>query len=264
MPEVNLDGIDIHYEVSGSGQGLLFLNGSGASLADVAPLVSLLAERFEVLAFDQRGIGKSPCPRDPYTMADLAADALSLADHLKWERFRLMGISFGGMVAQEMAVTAPERIDRLALACTSPGGDGGSSFPLHTLAKMAPGELTAVAAEIMDTRFTPEWLEVHQSDRMLAAALTNRHASNAPTGDPGFALQLQARQGHDVFERLPRITCPTLVASGLYDGIAPPKNGAAIVSKIPHAEFRVFEGGHAFFIQDPTSIPSILSFLSAD
>lgn len=94
---------------------MVFLNGSGASLADVAPLVSLLAKTFEVLAFDQRGIGNSPCPRHSYTMADLAADALSLADHLEWEHFRLIGISFGGMVAQEVSVTSSERIDRLAL-----------------------------------------------------------------------------------------------------------------------------------------------------
>jgi 3-oxoadipate enol-lactonase len=263
MPQVGLEGIDIHYEIKGSGQRLLFLNGSGASLADVAPLVSLLAKSFEVLAFDQRGIGKSPCPRDSYTMADLAADALSLADHLQWEHFRLMGISFGGMVAQEVAVTSPERIDRLALVCTSSGGAGGSSFPLHTLANMAPDELATVSAEIMDTRFTPEWLEHHQADRLLAGALTNRHAPNDHADSPGFSLQLQARHRHDVFERLSRIKCPTLVASGRYDGIAPPANGAAIASQIPHADLRLFEGGHAFFLQDPASIPEIVSFLSA-
>jgi 3-oxoadipate enol-lactonase len=264
MPRAKINGVDIHYEVSGSGQSLLFLNGSGASLADLAPLISLLAETFEVLAFDQRGIGKSPCPRDSYTMADLAADALSLADHLEWEHFRLMGISFGGMVAQEVAVTAPERIDRLALVCTSPGGEGGSSFPLDTLAEMGPDELATVSAEIMDTRFTPEWLEHHESDRILAGALTERHASNAATEDRGLALQLRARRGHDVFERLPRITCPVLVASGRYDGIAPIKNGAVIVSQIPHAELRLFEGGHAFFIQDPAAIPEVVAFLSAE
>lgn len=263
MTRAKFNGIEIHYEVRGSGQRLLFLNGSGASLADLAPLISLLTESFEVLAFDQRGIGRSPCPRDSYTMADLAADALSLADLLEWQHFRLMGISFGGMVAQELAVTAPERIDRLALVCTSSGGAGGSSFPLETLAEMEPDEMTTVSAEIMDTRFTPEWLKDHKSDGLLAGAL-NRLASDAVTQDRGFGLQLQARRGHDVFERLPRITCPTLVASGRYDGIAPPANGAAIASQIPRAEFRLFEGGHAFFIQDPASIPEVVAFLSTD
>ena len=76
--------------------------------------------------------------------------------------------------------------------------------------------------------------------------------------------QLQARKGHDVYERLPRISCPTLVASGRSDGIAPAANGAAIASQIPHAELRLFDGGHLFFLQDPTALPEIIAFLRAD
>ncbi len=70
-----------------------------------------------------------------------------------------------------------------------------------------------------------------------------------------------ARRGHDVFDRLPRITCPTLVASGRYDGIAPPENGAAIADRIPGAVLRLYEGGHAFFAQDPAAFRDILDHL---
>ena len=265
MTQMRLAGIELHYEVRGSGPRLLFFNGSGATLARTAPLVWTFAERFEVAAFDQRGLGQSSVPDDPYAMADLAADALALADHLGWGRFRAVGVSFGGMVAQELAVTTPERIERLALLCTSPGGQGGSSFPLQTLVDMEPVERAAVSAQILDSRFTPNWLEEHDDDRALVSLVAQRFTPNgAEDVLRGEALQLAARRTHDVFERLPRITCPTLVASGRYDGIAPPANGAAIASQVPGADFRLFEGGHLFVMQDPAAIPEIVDFLARD
>ncbi len=224
----------------------------------------MFAETFDVLAYDQRGIGESSCPSEPYTMAELAHGALALADHLGWERFRLIGISFGGMVAQEVAVTVPERIDRLALLCTSAGGAGGSSFPFLSLLEMTPATRATVSAQIMDSRFTPAWLAEHESDRLLAGVLAQRFAPGAFSEERGTALQLQARGGHDVSDRLPRITCPTLVASGRYDGIAPAANGIAIASQIPQAELRLFEGGHAFVGLDPEALPVIVQFLSSD
>jgi 3-oxoadipate enol-lactonase len=197
-------------------------------------------------------------------MADYAADAVALLDHEGWERCRVVGVSFGGMVAQELAVTRPERVERLALLCTSPGGAGGASYPLHELAALAEDERAAVGARLLDTRFTAEWLADHPGDRMLTEMMAARAV--APKTDEqlrGAAEQLEARRHHDVWERLPMITCPTLVACGCYDGIAPPANGDAIASRIPNAEVRVYEGGHAFFVQDPSALPEILDFLAA-
>ena len=264
MPTTRIHGVDLHYERSGSGPRLLFLNGTGTTLATSAPLVALFTPDFEVAAFDQRGLGGSSLPAAPYAMADLAADALALADHLGWEEFRLAGISFGGMVAQELAVAAPHRIERLAILCTSPGGAGGSSYPLETLTGLPTAERAAVSAGLMDTRFTPEWLEEHDGDRMLVEALAQHFSRDKSAAVlEGEALQLGARSRHDVFDRLPRITCLTLVAVGRYDGIAPPANGAAIAAQVPHAELRTYEGGHLFFAQDPAAFPDVLAFLRA-
>jgi 3-oxoadipate enol-lactonase len=96
-------------------------------------LVQPFTKAADTVAADQRGLGRTEIPPGPYTMADYAADALALADHVGWATFALVGVSFGGMVAQEVAVTAPERIERLALVCTSPGGPDAASYPLHTL-----------------------------------------------------------------------------------------------------------------------------------
>jgi 3-oxoadipate enol-lactonase len=262
MPLAHLNGIGLYYERSGSGPPLLFLNGTGATLASAGGLATVFAGDFEVAAFDQRGLGRSEIPSAPYGMAELAADALAVADELEWDHFRLIGISFGGMVAQELAVTVPNRIDRLALLCTSAGGAGGSSFPLQTLTDMDPIERVVVSAQILDNRFTPEWLESHEDDKALAALLAQRFTVDRSADvRRGEELQLLARSQHDVYDRLPRIACPSLVAAGRYDGIAPLANAAAIVAQMPNAELQVFEGGHVFFMQDPNAFPEILAFL---
>ena len=164
MPTVRVHGNDLYYELSGEGPRLLFLNGSGATLATVSPIIAMLAGDFQVAAYDQRGLGRSSLPDHPYTMADCATDGIALADHLGWERFCLMGVSFGGMVAQELAVRLPERIERLALLCTSSGGAGGSSYPLHDLGVHSSEDQLAIRTRMLDTRFTPEWLGDHEGD----------------------------------------------------------------------------------------------------
>ena len=262
MPVAYINGININYQRSGSGPRLLFLNGSGATLALIGPMLAMIGDGFDMVAHDQRGLGLTEIPPGPYEMADYAADAAGLAQSLGWQTYRVAGVSFGGMVAQELAVTYPERIERLALLCTSPGGTGGSSYPLHTLKEMDPIEQIRVRRHIMDSRFTDEWLAEHPVDRMLAEALTVQVATKKSAEVMrGEAAQLDARSRHDVYNRLTRIACPTLVACGQYDGIAPPENGRAIVGKISDSEIRLYEGGHAFFYQDQQAFPDITNFL---
>jgi pimeloyl-ACP methyl ester carboxylesterase len=262
VPSAHLNGIDVHYELEGSGPRLLFINGSGSTLAEAAPMLGGFRPHFQLLAHDQRGLGQTSVPDGPYTMAQYAADAAALADRVGWDTYRVVGISFGGMVAQELAVTHPDRIERLALVVTSPGGAGGSSYPLHTLADMDEASRDALGPLLLDTRFTPEWLDAHPVDRMLAGAMTQR-AVVEKSADVvrGERLQLQARSHHDVWERLPRIACPTFVASGKYDGIAPAANGEVIASRVAGAEFHAYDGGHAALWQDRRALPELVDFL---
>jgi len=172
-------------------------------------------------------------------------------------------VSFGGMVAQEFAVTWTDRVDCLALLCTSPGGSGGASYPLHELADL-PAEVRApIALRILDTRFSPEWLAAHPSDRAIVDLMAAR-ADAVRTTDQlrGEREQLTARRHHDVSQRLSAITCPTLVACGRYDGIAPMANSEFIATHIRGAELRVYEGGHAFFLQDPRAMVDVTDFLA--
>ncbi|CAN5867556.1 3-oxoadipate enol-lactonase [soil metagenome] len=265
MPTAAVNGIDISFERKGEGPSLLYLNGSGSTLADTELVRAPFVERFDLLAHDQRGLGLTSIPPGPYSMADYAADALGLLDHVGWETCRVVGVSFGGMVAQELAVTAPERVERLALLCTSPGGEGGSSYPLHELTEMDAAERAAVGARLLDTRFTPEWLGAHDGDRFIAELMASRAGRHRTDHERrGEAEQLGARRHHDVWDRLGRIACPTLVASGRYDAIAPPTNGEAIAASVPDAELRLYEGGHAFFAQDRSAFAEIVEFLAPD
>jgi len=264
MPRAPANGIDLYYERWGEGPRLLFLNGSGSSIATSKLLIKLFTNDFEVVVHDQRGLGESEFPAGPYTMADYAADTAALLDHVGWERTRVVGVSFGGMVAQELAVTWPERVERMALLCTSPGGVGGASYPLHELAQLSEEERVRKGTELLDSRFTPEWLDAHPDDRALADMMAKRRrATKTPDQLRGEALQLRARSSHDVCDRLDRVTCPTLVACGRYDAIAPPANGEAIAARVAGAELRLYEGGHAFFAQDPAALPDVIGFLSA-
>jgi 3-oxoadipate enol-lactonase len=263
LPTIEANGIELYYERWGDGPRLLFLNGSGSSLATSEVLIKLFTNDFEVIAHDQRGLGRSAIPPGPYTMAQYAGDAAVLLDHVGWERTRVVGVSFGGMVAQELAVTWPERVERLALLCTSPGGTRGASYPLHELAGLPDAERSRTALALLDSRFTPEWLADHPSDRALAEMMAaRRDTAQTPEQRRGEALQLEARSRHDVCDRLAGITCPTLVACGRFDGIAPPSNGEAIAERVAGADLHVYQGGHAFFAQDPAALPDVLAFLA--
>lgn len=233
----------VYHERAGAGPPLLSISGSGSSLADLA-LPNPLPDHFDVVSYDHRGMGRSDAPDEPVTMRDFAGDALELADALGWDAFAVVGVSFGGMVAQHVAALAPSRVTRLALACTSSGGEGGSSYPLHD--RPSP----EVMASIMDTR--PD---------VAAVLMTMFTGARTAPREPGYSHQLEARRHHDVWDQLPLITAPTFVGSGRFDAIAPVENSARLASRIPAAVHRVFEGGHAFLWQDPSAWPAYVDFL---
>jgi len=262
VPTARLNGIDIFYELHGAGPRLLVCNGSGGTIAAAGPMIARLAANFEVLIHDQRALGRTSIPHEPPTMADYAADVAALLDHVGWPAARVFGISFGGMVAQEFAVTWPERVERLALLCTSPGGAGGSSFPLHTLPSLPQAEQERLRYMLADRRYSPQFLAANPFDqRLFDFAAAARAVAKSTEQLRGEALQLEARSRHDVWDRLTAITCPTLVACGEFDALAPPANSAAIASRIAGSELRTYRGGHAFVWQDRTAWTDITSFL---
>ncbi len=260
MPVTRSDRPDLYFEVSGSGPRLLYVNGSGSTLDDAGLITGLLASKFEVLAYDYRGLGRSGEVTGGYTMSDCATDAVSVMDAAGWPTSLVVGMSFGGMVALELVVSHPERVDRLALLCTSTGGPGGSSFPLEELDGLDPATRQARRRTLMDTRFDSAWLDSHPDDRRLVAVIESR-ASGRDPDQPGIQEQLKARSNHDTWDRLATITCPTFIGCGRYDGIAPLQNSEAMASAITGAELHVYPGGHGFLSQAPESFDDVTRFL---
>ena len=263
MPVFERHSLSINYQIFGSGPRVLFFNGSGGSIEGSQLLINALAKTCQVLVHDQRGLGKTSVPDGPYTMADYAIDAAALLDHVGWQTTNIIGLSFGGMVAQEFGVTYPERIQRLVLMCTSAGGSAGSSYPLHQLAQLPTTERNKALRLLTDTRFTDEWLAEHPVDaEIMRFQEDHRDTQKTKLQILGERLQLEARIGHDVADRLHLIAAPTLITAGRFDGIAPLANSQAIAERIPHSTLNVYEGGHPFLSQDRQAIRDIRTFLS--
>jgi pimeloyl-ACP methyl ester carboxylesterase len=242
----------LHHETRGEGEPLLLIQGlSGTHLSWGEPFLSALGDGLSVTAYDHRGIGRSSPLDGSFTIADLAGDAIGLLDELGLESAHVMGISMGGMVAQEVALAAPERVRSLTLGCTYAGGEGsrltdqGVSQRLITAAMSGDREL--VLRTGWELNVSPEF----------AAEPGNFEAFKAMAGQVPVAVtvlfeQLQAVLGHDTSTRLSSISAPTLVVHGDGDQILNVANAHHIAGLIPGARLEILEGaGHMFWWERP-------------
>jgi 3-oxoadipate enol-lactonase len=263
MPIARVNGLNLYFERAGSGPPLLFISGTGGDLRNKPnQFDGPLPRSFDMASHDQRGLGQSDKPDTPYSMADYADDAAGLLDHLGWDTAHVIGVSFGGMVAQELVLRHPQRVRRLVLACTSPGGAGGSSFAFHEIEHLRGEARARHMIPISDTRRDAAWAAANpdQYEKLVALAAADPFADE-PGRAAGAWRQLEARARHDTWARLPDIRCPVLIAAGRYDGIAPMAIQTRMAARIPGARLQVFEGGHLFMIQDRSATPAIAAFL---
>jgi pimeloyl-ACP methyl ester carboxylesterase len=210
------------------------------------PIVPGLAERHRVVFYDNRGIGESDKPAGPYTAAQMAGDALQVLDEAGIERAHVLGASLGGMVAQELAIAAPERVDRLILCCTTPGGPGAVPMPEVTLKLFA--EAPSLAPEVALRRFIENALGADPPAAIVDELLALRIA-NPP--DPA-GWQAQAAAGMGFMGVVAEITAPTLIVSGTADNVVDYRNAELLASRIPGSRVELLEGcGHLFFWERP-------------
>jgi len=248
MQLVNANGLNFVVEIAGKGEPLLFLGGTGSDLRKKPnPLDSVLAQYFTVLMFDQRGMGQSDKPVGPYSMADYANDAAAILDFFGWDSAHVAGYSFGGMVAQELAIRFPEKVRSLSLVVSAAGGEGGSSYPIHEFIDLPPRDAAIKSLEVADQSFTRQWRQDNPLEAQQRIENTMVNATKF-IGEPnallGLKAQLGARAEHNTYDRLHLISAPTMVLAGDRDGQAPASIQKIMSDKIPNAVFQVIEGSH--------------------
>jgi 3-oxoadipate enol-lactonase len=263
VSKVNVGEIELDYERTGEGPPLLAIMGmSGTSLHWGEPFLSRLGESFEVIVYDHRGVGSSSRLEGPITTPQLAADAAALIGALDLDSVHVLGISMGGMVAQELVLSNPELVRTLTLGCTYCGGPG-SSFGASA------GERLAEALNSGDrARALRAGYEINLSPQAAAdPALWESFQSIAlqrAVAVPVIMAQLAACGQHDTHDRLPTVTVPTLVVHGTVDELLPVENGRLIASLIPGARLEIMDGvGHLFFWERPEASAELVRSLAA-
>lgn len=256
--------VELHYESTGAGEApVLLVMGLGMTATGWWRTVPVLAERFRVLSFDNRGVGRSARPPGPYTVAQLADDALAVLDAAGERSAHVYGISLGGMIAQEIALRHPERVRRLVLAATTPGGPRARRPDPATLAFFERrGQMPAEEAVWASVPYNYAARTRSGAAQRIAEDIAQR--LRFPIEPGPYMAQLAAAIGHDTHERLGAIGAPTLVVHGAEDRMVHPDNARLLAEAIPRAELRVWpRTGHLLFTDEPAVDRDVLRFLSS-
>jgi 3-oxoadipate enol-lactonase len=252
VPTVATPAAELYYERAGSGEPLLLIQGmSGTHVAWGDPFQEPLRERFDVIAFDNRGIGLSAPVAGPFSIIEMAEDTAALMEVLGLESAHVVGISMGGMIAQELALAHPERLRTLTLGCTYCGGPGSKLMPEENARKlmeaMASGDREQAIRASYEVNLSPSF----RADEGRFAAF-HEMATSVPAVKETIQLQIQAIFGHDTSGRLAELSKPTLVIHGTDDGVLPYPNGELVASLVPGARLETLEGvGHMFWWEQP-------------
>jgi len=252
MPRVGIRGTELHYERAGCGEPLLLIQGmSGTHVSWGAPFKGALEESFDVVAFDNRGIGLSERISEPFTIAEMAEDTAALLDELGWESAHVVGISMGGMIAQELALSHPGRLRSLTLGCTYCGGAGSQLMPQENAEKLLAGFSSGDRDTAIRAGYEVNLSPAFRADESAFAAF-HEMATSVPAARDVIQLQLQAILGHDTSGRLGNVATPTLIVHGTVDGVLPHPNGEMIAGLMPGARFETLEDvGHMFWWEQP-------------
>jgi pimeloyl-ACP methyl ester carboxylesterase len=244
--------IVLDYERSGAGPPLLLIMGmSGTALHWGEPFLEPLCRDFDVIAYDHRGVGASSRLERPLTIAQLADDAAGLLGALEIDTAHVLGISMGGMVAQELALAHPERVRTLTLGCTYCGGAGSTLASPEVIQRLTAAMVSGDRERALRTAWEVNVSAAMADDEDAYARLLAIAQARA-VAVPVILAQMQAIAGHDTSTRLPGLRVPTLVVHGTEDQMVPVQNGRLIASLIHGSQLEILEGvGHMFVWERP-------------
>jgi pimeloyl-ACP methyl ester carboxylesterase len=248
MPTVKVNNININYKVVGYGEPLIMIMGLSADQSGWNSQVPYFKKHYQVITFDNRGCGKSDKPKGPYTMKMMADDTIELMNHLGIEKAHMMGISMGGMIAQEIAINYPQRVMKLILASTYARVDDKLNGPTLELTQAVQSS-RRVGTVLINLAFNKP---VNRFFIILLARIRSKftRASVKAANKVGLLGQLAACMKQDTLDRLSLIKAPTLVIMGKADRVIKPTSSEVIAEKIPNARLvKIENGSHVLNIE---------------
>ena len=262
MLRARINGVELAYDLQGAGEPLVLIHGAQGDQSMFAGIAPAFANQFRVLTFDQRGSGLSEKPDMEYSMALLADDTAALMEHVGFASAHIIGVSMGGMIAQEFTLRHPHKVRSLVLGCTTPGGPkavriGGEALTTaYSTEPLSPEERGRALAE---AAFTKGYIAQHPE--VIPAMIEARR--QRPLDPVALSHRMKAAYAHDAYDRLPHIACPTLVITGKDDVLISWENSRILAERIPGAKLVLLEpAGHVFWLEQPEqSRAAILAFL---
>jgi 3-oxoadipate enol-lactonase len=258
MSYADSSGVRIAYEVRGDGEPLVFIHGLGYDRFGWGPLPDLLAEDFRVVLFDNRGVGDSDVPEGPYAVSQMAADVVAVLDAAGMEQANVFGVSLGGYIAQELAVTYPERARKLVLSSTAPGGPRSHPMPaagLEAFGRFPTMEREAGFRLMVENSLGGRAVREHPK---LVEEIYAYRLERGPTL-PGWQAQAYAAATFDAYDRVGKIEARTLVLQGGDDNVVDPRNAELLVELIPDARLELIpDRGHLLVWEEGDRLASIV------
>lgn len=264
MPQAQVNGIRIYYELHGAGPPLVLIMGLRRNAEWWYRQIPELSQHFRMLVFDNRGAGRSDQPAADYSTALFAKDTAALMDELGIASAPVLGYSMGGYIAQELAIRYPDRVQGLILVSTGAGGasavlmDPQRRREFEEVAGLSPAQ---VLHKNLDIYFSPGFIAAQPEQVAEFIEVSLRHAQP----EEAFLRQYQACLAHDTSDRDHLIKAPVLIMTGEDDPLVPPANSYIMKELMPQAELRVFPGGrHCFLIEMHQDFNrAVLDFLGA-
>ncbi len=246
MPKVKVGDINMYYEMHGRGESLVMIAGGGGGVASLLPRILLFTQDYQVVIFDNRGIGQSDTPDMPYTMEMYTDDMAGLLDAVGIKSAHVYGESAGGALAQYFAIRHPQKVKSLILVSTTCRATLVSEEGRRTTA--AKVEMTEeLARTIVNLALSKEFID---KNPVITQRMTEGFMKRPPP-TPGYIRSQEAFYTTNTYELLPEIRVPTLVIHGDADRLIPVGNAHVLASRIPHAELKIFKNVGHFFIEAP-------------
>ena len=265
MQRALVNGIEVAFDLRGTGEPIVMIHGAQGDQSMFNDIAALFTRDFRVLTFDQRGSGLSEKPDMDYSIALFADDTAALMDHVGFSKAHIVGVSMGGMIAQEFALRHPHKVSSLVLGCTTAGGPkahriGGPAFTAAYSAKAMSAEDRGRA--LAEAAFTKGYIDRHPE--IVPAMIEARR--QRPIDPVALDHRLKAALNHDTYDRLSQINCPTLVITGREDALIAWENSENLAHHIPGANLVVLEpAGHCFWLEQPQqSAEALLNFIRSN